>query len=277
MNPDNVASKDAFTKQVAISRSMLYYQHRLPTKDWRLKQRILEVLRAHPSYGHRRLAMELDVNKKRALRVMKLFGIQPYRRRGKKWRKTKVVATFYPNLLLTELPAPTNRIWVSDFTPIPFHSRFLYLATIMDLFSREIVGFTVLLNHSVQLVMNALLCAINHHVPPRIIHSDQGSEYTGTDYLTIIKNLGIAVSMSARASPWENGYQESFYSQFKVDLGDPNRFATVGELVLAVYHTIYDYNHQRIHTKLKMPPAIFAQRQLERSNLTNQKVLERVS
>jgi len=277
MNPDNVASKDAFTKQVAISRSMLYYQHRLPTKDWRLKQRILEVLRAHPSYGHRRLAMELDVNKKRALRVMKLFGIQPYRRRGKKWRKTKVVATFYPNLLLTELPAPTNRIWVSDFTPIPFHSRFLYLATIMDLFSREIVGFTVLLNHSVQLVMNALLCAINHHVPPRIIHSDQGSEYTGTDYLTIIKNLGIAVSMSARASPWENGYQESFYSQFKVDLGDPNRFATVGELVLAVYHTIYDYNHQRIHTKLKMPPAIFAQRQLERSNLINQKVSERVS
>jgi transposase InsO family protein len=277
MNPDNSAGKVAFARQVRVSRSMLYYQHRLPAKDWRLKQRILEVLRTHPAYGHKRIALELNVNKKRTLRVMRIFGIKPFRRRGRKWRKAKENSTFYPNLLLTELPSPTNTIWVSDFTPIPFHSRFLHLATVMDLFSREIVGFSVLLNHSAQLVINALLCAVNHHAPPNIIHSDQGSEYTGKDYLTIVKRLGISVSMSAKASPWENGYQESFYSQFKVDLGDPNRFATVGELVLAVYHTIYGYNHTRIHTKLKMPPAIFAQRQLERSNLINQKVLERVS
>jgi transposase InsO family protein len=71
--------------------------------------------------------------------------------------------------------------------------------------------------------------------------------------------------MSAKGCPWENGYQESFYSQFKVDLGDPGRFATLGELVLAVYQTIYAYNHARIHSILKMPPQLFAEA-YERSN-----------
>ena len=64
--------------------------------------------------------------------------------------------------------------------------------------------------------------------------------------------------MSDKGSPWENGYQESFYSQFKVDLGDPSRFETLGELVYEIYQTIYTYNNRRIHTALKMPPIIFA-------------------
>jgi len=71
--------------------------------------------------------------------------------------------------------------------------------------------------------------------------------------------------MSQKGAPWENGYQESFYSQFKVDLGDPNRFTTLGELVYAIYQTIHSYNHSRIHTKLKMPPAVFAEKHQERS------------
>ena len=62
----------------------------------------------------------------------------------------------------------------------------------------------------------------------------------------------------APGCPWENGYQESFHSQFKVDLGDPNRFKTLGELVYTIYQTIYAYNHTRIHTALKMPPEQFA-------------------
>ena len=67
--------------------------------------------------------------------------------------------------------------------------------------------------------------------PPAIIHSDHGSEYTPNDYIALTQELGIAVSMSKKVSPWENGYQESFYSQFKVDLGNPNRFQNLGELV----------------------------------------------
>jgi len=69
--------------------------------------------------------------------------------------------------------------------------------------------------------------------------------------------------MSRKASPWENGYQESFYSQFKVDLGDPNSFESLGELVAEIYRLIFVYNYFRIHSKLKMPPAVFAARQQE--------------
>ena len=64
----------------------------------------------------------------------------------------------------------------------------------------------------------------------------------------------------APGCPWENGYQESFYAQFKIDLGDPNRFASLGELIYEIAKTIWYYNHSRIHTAIKMPPAVFAQR-----------------
>jgi transposase InsO family protein len=72
-------------------------------------------------------------------------------------------------------------------------------------------------------------------------------------------SVGVAISRSRPGCPWENGYQESFYSSFKVELGDPNRFASLGEFVYAIYQAIHTYNRSRIHTALKMPPAIFAQ------------------
>lgn len=259
-------SRSAFARSVGISRSLLYYHHRLPEKDWRLKQEIEAVLHDHPSYGHKRLALHLHINRKRIRRVMRVFGIKPYRRRGRKWKKRSGVSVSFPNLLLAESPRYPGHIWASDFTHIPFHGKTVYLATIVDLFTREIVGFSVLLTHSVQLVTNALLSAMHAHPPSAILHSDQGSEYTAKDYLALAKNLGIRISMSRKSSPWENGYQESFYDKFKVDLGDPNRFRHLGELVWAIYRTIHEYNHNRIHTILKMPPAMFAKRHLQRSN-----------
>ena len=251
---------------MGISRTHLYYKHKKPDKDWRLKQRIEEVLREHPSYGSRRIAIEINFNRKRIQRVMNLFGIKPYRRRGRKWRKTKKQSVSFPNLLLTEHPRYHSHIWASDFTHLSFHGKTIYLATIIDLFTREIVGFSILTTHSVQLVIAALLCAIHKHPPATIIHSDHGSEYATKDYVVLAGELGMAMSMSKKGSPWENGYQESFYSHFKVDLGDPNRFMSLGELVYAIYTTIYSYNHRRIHSALKMPPAVYAKRH-ERSKL----------
>lgn len=252
-------NKSILAKKLGVSRSLLYYRPRLKEKDWRLKQEIEKVLREFPSYGHRRLAIHLKINKKRVLRVMKIFSIKPYRRRGKKWIKAKKnPLKAYPNLLLSEFPKNIGHIWVSDFTYLPFGGKWIYLATIMDLFSREVVGFSVLTNHSTQLVMNAMLSAIHKHPAARIIHSDQGSEYLSKDYIFLASTLGIRLSMSEKGSPWENGYQESFYSQFKVDLGDPGRFKTLGELVYEIYQTIWKYNNRRIHTALRMPPIQFA-------------------
>src|SRR3989338_4714901 len=141
----------------------------------------------------------------------------------------------------------------------------------LDLYTREIVGFSVMLTHSVTLVMNALLSAISKHPHPVIIHSDHGSQYTSKNYVTLNEQLGITMSMSKKGSPWENGYQESSYSQFKVDLGDPGRFASLGDLVYDIYQTIHSYNTKRIHTALKMPPAVFAKRH-QRSELLVQEV-----
>lgn len=263
-------NKKELAKVLGVSRSLLYYRHKLKEKDWNLKQEIEKVLRKFPSYGHKRIARELMVNKKRVLRVMKIYGIKPYRRRGKKWRKSKKnpLAAF-PNLLLTESPKYLNHIWVSDFTYLPFKGNWIYLATVMDLWNREIVGFSVMTNHSVQLTINALLSAVHKHAPAAIIHSDQGSEYLSKNYIELATNLGIRLSMSEKGSPWENGYQESFYSQFKVDLGDTNRFTTLGELVYEIYQTIWKYNNERIHTALKMSPIQFTNHFLIAETVSN--------
>ena len=254
-------TKSDLAKQQGISLSSLYYRPLKPQKDWHLKNQIESILSKHPSYGHRRIAMELKINKKRILRVMRIFGLKPYRRRGRKYRKTKDYSAAYPNLLQQmDFPEISNNIWVSDFTYLPFHGKWIYLATIMDLFDRKIVGWSLLTSHSVQLTLTALIDAIEKSGLPGIIHSDQGREYTAKAYIQFVQNLKVRISMSHKGCPWENGYQESFYSQFKVDLGDPNRFQTLGELAVAVYHQIHYYNNLRIHTKLKMPPNQFNQR-----------------
>ena len=222
-------NKTILARKLGISRSLLYYRPRLKEKDWKLKQDIEKTLRIFPSYGHKRLAIHLKVNKKRVLRVMKLYGIKPYRRRGRKWRKSKKnPLTAFVNLLLTESPRYPNHIWTSDFTYLPFKGNWIYLAT------------------------------VHKHPVAKIIHSDQGSEYLSKDYIFLADTLGIRQSMSQKGSPWENGYQESFYSQFKVDLGDPNRFNTLGELVYEIYRTIWRYNNERIHTALRMAPIQFS-------------------
>lgn len=251
-------NKRALAKELGISRASLYYRKIQPRKDWELKVEIEKVLRVHPSYGHKRLALHLNVNKKRTLRVMKLFGIKPYRRRGGKWRKSIPNSAPCPNLLLEHFPSIPHEIWVADFTHVNFQSKVVYIATVMDLYSRRIVGFNVLLNHSVQLIIGALFMAIHRYPVPKIFHSDQGSEYASEDFQNILRELGIRQSMSKKASPWENGYQESFYCHFKVDLGDPNRFKTLGELVYEIYQTIHIYNTTRIHTALKTSPQTFA-------------------
>lgn len=256
-------NKKALAEWLGVSRSTLYYVPKQIKKDWKIKQEIEEVLGKHHSYGHKRIADHLKRNKKSIKRVMNIYGIKPYKRR-KKWIhiKKEDLSGTYPNLLLKEniFPSYPNHIWTSDFTYLRYKGKFIYLATIIDIFTREIKGFNVLSSHDSQLVINALLQAASHHPLPDIIHSDQGREYTSKDYLNLVKSLGIKTSLSAKGSPWENGYQESFYSQFKIDLGDPEQFDSMGELVYNIYRTIYSYNNDRIHSALRMPPNMFAQR-----------------
>jgi transposase InsO family protein len=258
-------------RELGVSRSTLYYKPKKPDRDWRLKCQIEEVLRTpgKHSYGSPRIAIELKRNHKVIERVMKLFGIKAYRRRGKKWKKTKNIKVIYPNLLLTEYPSYENHIWVTDFTYIPFQGKTVYVATVLDLFTRKIVGVSVYTTHAVQLTLSAFMNAIWTNARPAILHSDNGSEYNAKVFVEALETVGVMISRSAPGCPWENGYQESFYDKFKIDLGDPNRFKTLGELVYEIYQTIYIYNNTRIHTALKMPPVQFALQAAAAYNLAN--------
>ena len=229
--------------------------------------------REHPAYGSRSLRDELRINRKRLQRVMRKFGLRPYRRRGRKWRKKKAISVIYPNLLLTTIPSYRHHIWAADFTELLWQGRLVYIATVIDLFTREIVGLAISLRKGATLTLQALGNALLNHPRPAIFHSDNGTEYIAKSFVAVLTNCGIQISRSHPACPWENGYQESFYAKFKVDLGDPHRRKTLGELVAEVYRTIWVYNTTRIHTALRMPPRVFA----KQAQFNSLKVFESVS
>ena len=244
-----------------VSRSSLYYKSTKRLEDEEVKKRIEKVWEDFPSYGHKRLATALDLNKKRILRVMKIYNLKPYRRHRKPWKPSKSKEyDEYPNLLPTTNVTHINQVWVTDFTYLWYKNRFVYLATVIDIYNREVVGVSVLANHSSALTVQAVISALMNHPKPDIIHSDQGKEYTAKIFQEFCLSAGMKISMSEKGSPWQNGYQESFYDKFKVDLGDPNRFDDLGELVYEIYRVIHVYNTTRIHTALKMSPREFAKK-----------------
>ena len=266
-------TKAALARQLGVSRQSLYYQPLKPLKDLIVKMEIETVLAKHPSYGHKRVALELKINKKKALRVMKKFDLKPYKRRVKRPRKKDDLGrppAEYQNLIKNTCPIHPNVIWVADFTYIWFQGKFIYLATVMDLFTREILGWSISGSHDRFLVIAALRMALERtRTAPSYHHSDQGSEYDSYDYVKILEENKVQVSMSEKGHPWENGYQESFYSQFKVDLGRPDQYPTWGQLIEAIHLQINYYNKDRIHTSLKTTPTKFKQEYLEKRLIIN--------
>ena len=256
-------TKTCIAEDLGVSRQSLYYKPKQEPKDETLKEAILRVLSIHKSYGYRRVALDLGINKKRAQRVMHKYKIHPYKRKAR-WKKRLDLQRKpmpYLNLIKGWFPIRSSLIYVADFTYLPYQGKFIYLATFMDLYTREIVGWDISNRHDKDLVLNALLNSLynNGFRLPGIIHSDQGVEYCSKDYLKFLNYLGIHISMSKKSSPWENGYQESFYSNFKTDLGlEFDRFNSLGEFIEGIHQTINYYNNQRIHTSLKMAPSMFA-------------------
>lgn len=255
-------NKTSLAKKTGLSRSSLYYQPKLPTKDLKLKTAIETVLIKHRAYGHKRIALALQVNKKRVIRVMRLFNLKPRRQRKqpKKQQDLGQAPMTVPNLVLGKVIDACRQVWASDFTYLPYFGRFVYLATVEDLFTRQIVGWELSTRHNADLVSQAMINSLKYFPAPQINHSDQGSEYRSRQYMNLLKSSRIIQSMSQKASPWQNGCQESFYSEFKLELGHPETYQTLGELIEAISRQINYYNNERIHTALKCPPAVFAKK-----------------
>lgn len=261
-------TKKALAKELGISRASLYYKPKKPPCDEEEKTKIIAVMEQHPAYGHRRVAMALGMNHKKTQRLMNKYHLKPKLRRG--WRMVKTddlgkPETRVENVLKVLCPIQPNIVWAGDFTYLWFVGRFWYVATVIDVYSREIVGWHIANHHTTALIIDAFQDAVRRtDAHPTYFHSDQGSEYVSGAYESLLDQYGTVLSHSRKSSPWQNGFQESFYSNFKLELGDPKRFDHVGQMIEAVHRQIRYYNNERIHSALKMPPAAFRKRKERR-------------
>lgn len=229
---------------------------------------------ANPYYGVARFAIELGWTEKKARRIRNLAGVTAAKRTKKRRSKPGVA----------EVSAPANALkpyadfkdedrpqdgqsyarmtesgaWVQDFTHIWFMGMWIYVATVLDLKTRRIVGWSVGLRHDAGLIHRAVLDALSKYPAPPILHSDQGSEYLSYRLRDLCLKLEVELSCSDKASPWQNGFKERFYGTLKDELGPTTRFRDLAELHEGIAMTIYYYNHKRIHTALKMSPAAYA-------------------
>lgn len=271
-----ILTKTALAKKLGVSRSSLYYRSKQEEKDRQTKQIIEETLKGHNDYGHKRIAIHTKLNKKRILRVMKKYGMSPYKKRSKKPVKKEDLgndAVPITNQIKQWCPIQPNVVWVMDFTYIQFQGIFLYMATVMDRYTREIIGVSVGKRHDAYLVLDCLKDAIKRQgTIPVYVHMDQGSEYTAEQFTSFVRDTGMKLSYAKKASPWENGFQESFYAGFKLNLGVVERFEEEEDLIEGIYQTLYYYNHQRIHSALKMSPVTFKKQYLEKKETLSVRV-----
>ncbi len=260
---------------MGIARSRLY---RTPTvrtaRDARAVHELRQVHEEHPRYGVRRLSAELGWSQAKARRIRSLAGITIARRSKKYGKRSR-----------PEIPAPANALkqyavfrdetrpqaglsyhgmvnaqaWVQDFTYLFVDRQYHYLAVVLDLKTRRVLGWTLGLRHTSNLTYTAMLDALSRHPVPAILHSDQGSEYLSYKHQELCARLEITLSASTKASPWQNGFMERFFGTLKDELPPLNQLKTTEQLHEAIALTIHYYNHKRRHSALgNMSPAAYA-------------------
>lgn len=263
------SNKKLIANCMHINHKNIYHQNKMVIRDLAIKDQIEDNFKTNPSYGHRRLAIELKMNKKKVLRVMHEFNLKPPRLWYQKKYTTRSDPAFqkqYTNLLkdIDLNLYDIGDIWSSDLTYIKFQDKFIYLAIIQDIVSREITGFNLSNQHDSELVLKTLKEAVSKSRKlPLIFHSDRGREFLSENCISYIETQGVKISVSDPGSPWQNSWSESFFSRFKAEFGDFNRFETLGELIEYIYGYINYYNHARIQIKLKMSPYQFKLQHIE--------------
>lgn len=164
---------------------------------------------------------------------------------------------------LADAPAPTgpNQVWVADITYLPTGQGWLYLAAVLDLYSRKIVGWALSPRLDTELVLHALAMALTHRHPPAglIFHSDRGVQYASTAFGAALARAGLLPSMSRRGNCYDNAAMESFWSTLKLELIYRYEFATHAQIRAAVFDYIEAfYNRQRTHSALAyLSPSAF--------------------
>lgn len=200
----------------------------------------------------------LSCSRKRVARLMCQHGLYSRRRPKRRVHTTdsRHPRPVAPNLLRRDFSATApNQKWVGDIVGIWTDEGWLYLAALLDTYSRCIVGWAMSVHRDAALVTNALQMAlVRRDLPPTaslIQHTDRGSQYTADDYLALLKANGIQVSMSDKGNPYDNAMIESFFSTLRAELTDLQRFTTRPAARTALFEFIeVFYNRQRLHSSL---------------------------
>ena len=238
-----------------------------PDKDMDLRDAIQRIALQWPSYGRPRITAELrrrgwQVNPKRVYRLLREDNLLCVRKRR------FVVTTnsnhglrVYPNVARDMVLTGVDQLWRADITYIRLREEFVYLAVILDAFSRRVVGWALGRNMDDELTLTALRMAIKERgVPPGLVHhSDRGSQYASNDYTDLLKANGIQISMSRKGNPWDNAACESFMKTLKYEEILRNEYRDLAEAYASIHEFLEKvYNHKRLHSALGyVPPAEF--------------------
>jgi putative transposase len=258
---------------IGLSHSTYYYQPKVPRED---RDRVdadlrdkMETLQANYScWGYRtlraqlKLRYSLQVNGKRILRVMHKYDLfRQIKRRFIRTTDSEHGYPVYPNLLKGVEVTDVNQVWVADITYIRILTGFVFLAVLLDVFSRRIVGWGIAKRIDHRLTLEALRMALRTRTPRAglIHHSDQGVQYACTQYVKELKEHEVAISMSAKGNPYDNTYAESFFKTLKneeVYLWEYESFTDVVERIPEFIEEVY--NKKRVHSGIQyLPPEEF--------------------
>jgi transposase InsO family protein len=264
----------ALGEAVGLSRSMI--SRRLHSVDKvavatssevELRGQIQSVALEMRSYGYRRITKELQrrgikVNHKRVLRLLRVDNLLCLRRRAYvRTTDSKHTLTVYPNLARDLVLSKINQLWVADITYIRLQREFVYLAVVLDAFSRCCVGWALMRRIDAQLSLAALRMALNTRTiaPGLMHHSDQGAQYACRDYVELLLQHNIQISMSRPANPYDNAKAERFMRTLKYEEVYMNDYETFTEVRNSVEHFIEAvYNKKRLHSAIGyLPPVEF--------------------
>jgi putative transposase len=249
---------------VGLARSTFYHAQTEPD-DEELRAALTTLAGEYPTYGYRRLTALLcrqgwTVNHKRIQRLMQQMGLQrPVKKRKTRTTNSDHPFPRYPNLVKGETAKHPDAIWVADITYVRLGQGFVYLAVLMDVFTRAVRGWQLSRSLDHHLTLKALKRALTSGHCPLIHHSDQGLQYACQDYIDLLKETHVQISMAAVGKPEDNGYAERLMRTIKEEEVDLSEYEDFHDAYQRIGHFLEDvYTRKRIHSALDyLTPAEF--------------------
>lgn len=250
------------------------------TGDEELLKQVHKIARDFPTYGYRRVTAELKrqkicVNRKKVLKTMKKHGLLAKQKKRFKPKTTDSEHNLhvYPNLIKNLEVTSLNQVWQADITYVTLLRGFVYLAVIIDRFSRKCVGWQLSRNIDAQLCLDALQKALRSRkklgIEGLIHHSDRGVQYACSEYVALLEQQGIKPSMSAKGYAYDNAHAESFIKTVKYDEVRLNEYQDFNDAYQNIKKFIEEvYNRKRLHSAIGYkPPAEYEQEHLKKKRV----------